>query len=86
MSTFAETRECPRCKGQLEHSEGNTPLDNYEWCLDCGYSYRTVIEQWELEEVNIERKGCNLPTLTEFKAIEWSDAAERVFQSEKTDR
>lgn len=77
MSGYSEAIDCPRCgsKESLEHSVDRDDVSGF--CLECGYSYKTVYELMTLEEVNKEREEfmSDLEPLTELKPLVegWQD-------------
>lgn len=75
MAGYSEAVDCPRC-GSTESLERSVDRDDVSgYCLECGYSYKTVYENMTLEQVNEERNLFDLESLTELKKpIEgWTD-------------
>jgi len=75
MSGFSDTVDCPRC-GSTESLERSVDHDDVSgYCLECGYSYKTIYEAMTLEEVNEERAALEMEPLTELKkpVDDWTD-------------
>jgi transcription elongation factor Elf1 len=75
MSGYSEAVDCPRC-GSEESLERSIDKDDVNgFCLECGYSYKTVYENMTLEQVNEEREAFDMEPITALKpAVEgWTD-------------
>jgi len=69
MSGYSETTTCPKCGGEsLEHSADHYNVNAI--CLECGYEYHTVESMLTLEELNEERKACDMEPLEKLKIPE----------------
>lgn len=67
MSGYSEATDCPRC-GSGESLDRSVDRDDITGiCLECGYEYHTEYRVLSLEEVNEERKDCDMEPLTELK-------------------
>ncbi len=78
MSGYSEAADCPRC-GSTESLERSIDRDDISgFCLECGYSYKTVYENIALKEVNEERVEFDMEPLTELKKpVEgWTDESD----------
>lgn len=79
MAGYSEAVDCPRC-GSEESLERSVDRDDVSgFCLECGYSYRTIYENGSLEEVNEERVASELEPLSKLKEpVEgWTDEDRR---------
>jgi len=67
MSGYSEAVDCPRCGSteSLEHSVDYVDISGF--CLECGYSYKTVYTELTLKQVNEDREEFNMEPLTELK-------------------
>lgn len=68
MGGYSEAVDCPRC-GSVESLERSIDRDDVSgFCLECGYSYKTVYENLSLSVVNEERvEFGDMEPLTELR-------------------
>lgn len=67
MSGYSESTDCPRC-GTTESLERSIDHDDVSGeCLECGYEYHVVHSVMSLEDINEERKSCEMEPITELK-------------------
>ena len=66
MSNFTEDEECYYCHDIfIKTVDTGNPEGNYGYCIGCGRAYRTVRYIMPLDELNEERKECDLPPYDE---------------------
>ena len=67
MSSTNDSISCPNCKEPMSTCINNKPHDFVSGCCDhCGFTYNTVREFLDLEELNDMRYECDLEPLTKL--------------------
>ncbi len=71
MSGVSGDGPCPNCKNNMDTYTDYKPFDNVSGeCNECGFYYKTVSGQLELDEINYSRNECEDTPLTALPEID----------------